>query len=89
VAGSPRSSDQRASTPPNKLLKVTGKSFSRAGGRDRHTGGVALAHAPGRIGTGNGRLGAIVSLVLGVTGLVLGPPRLGRERNAVAASGRC
>jgi len=35
-------------------------------------GGVALASSAGRIGTGNGRRGAIVALVLGPIGLVIG-----------------
>ena len=35
-------------------------------------GGLALARSAGRIGTGNGRRGAIVALVLGPTGLVIG-----------------
>jgi Family of unknown function (DUF6223) len=35
-------------------------------------GGLALARSAGRIGTGNGRRGAIVALVLGPIGLVIG-----------------
>ena len=35
-------------------------------------GGLALASSAGRIGTGNGRRGAIVALVLGPIGLVIG-----------------
>ena len=35
-------------------------------------GGLALARSGGRIGTGNGRRGAIVALVLGPIGLVIG-----------------
>jgi hypothetical protein len=35
-------------------------------------GGLALARSAGRIGTGNGRRGAIVALVLGPMGLVIG-----------------
>lgn len=35
-------------------------------------GGLALAGSVGRIGTGNGRRGAIVALVLGPIGLVIG-----------------
>ena len=44
-------------------------------------GGLALARSAGRIGTGNGRRGAIVALVLGPIGLAIGgqwwpPPRV-------------
>jgi hypothetical protein len=35
-------------------------------------GGLALARSAGRIGTGNGRRGAIVALVMGPIGLVIG-----------------
>jgi hypothetical protein len=35
-------------------------------------GGLALARSAGRIGTGNGRRGAIVALVLGPIGVVIG-----------------
>jgi hypothetical protein len=35
-------------------------------------GGLALARSAGRIGTGNGRRGAIVALVLAPIGLVVG-----------------
>ena len=35
-------------------------------------GGLALARSAGRMGTGNGRRGAIVALVMGPTGLVIG-----------------
>ena len=35
-------------------------------------GGLALARSAGRIGTGNGRLGAIVALVVGLIGMALG-----------------
>ena len=35
-------------------------------------GGLALARSTGRIGTANGRRGAIVALVLGPIGLVIG-----------------
>lgn len=39
-----------------------------------------LARATGAIGTGSGRLGAIVALVLGITGMVLGAWALARSR---------
>ncbi len=44
-------------------------------------GGLALARSAGRIGTGNGRKGALVALVAGPTGMVIGglwwpPPRV-------------
>ena len=35
-------------------------------------GGLALRRSAGRMGTGNGRMGAIVALVAGLIGLVLG-----------------
>jgi hypothetical protein len=43
-------------------------------------GGLALSRSAGRIGTGSGRLGAIVALVLGLIGMVLGGLALSRSR---------
>jgi hypothetical protein len=40
-------------------------------------GGLALARAAGRIGTGNGRTGAIAALVLGLIGTVFSVVHLG------------
>jgi hypothetical protein len=43
-------------------------------------GGLALARSAGRIGTGSGRGGAIVALVVGLIGMVLGGLALTRSR---------
>ena len=43
-------------------------------------GGLALARSAGRIGTGSGRLGAIVALVVGLIGIALGGLALARSR---------
>src|SRR5215203_4263253 len=45
-------------------------------------GGLALARSAGRIGTGNGRMGANVALVPGVIGMVLGRQALARSRRS-------
>lgn len=47
--------------------------------------GLHLATATGAIGTGSGRAGAIVALVLGLIGIVLGG--LARARGRRAADG--
>ena len=46
-------------------------------------GGQALARSAGRIGTGNGVVGAFVALVLGVIGVVIGRLALARSRRSV------
>jgi hypothetical protein len=45
-------------------------------------GGLVLATADGGPGTGNGVVGAIVALVLGVIGMVLGRQALTRSRRS-------
>jgi hypothetical protein len=45
-------------------------------------GGLVLATADGGPGTGNGVVGAIVALVLGVIGMVLGRQALARSRRS-------
>jgi hypothetical protein len=48
--------------------------------------GMHLARATGAIGTGSGRLGAIVALVLGLIGTVLGWLALARSRRNASGS---
>ena len=43
-------------------------------------GGLALARSAGRIGIGNGRMGAIMSLVAGLIAMALGGLALARSR---------
>jgi Family of unknown function (DUF6223) len=43
-------------------------------------GGLALARPASRIGTGSGRLGAIVALVVGLIAVLLGGLALARSR---------
>ena len=48
-------------------------------------GGVHAANAAGGLGTGNGLAGAVLALVLGLSGLVLGALSLARSRRAANA----
>jgi hypothetical protein len=49
-------------------------------------GGVHAANAAGGFGTGNGLAGAVLAVVLGLGGLVLGALSLARSRRAASAS---
>ena len=49
-------------------------------------GGVHAVNAAGGLGTGNGLAGAVLALVLGLSGLVLGALSLARSRRAANAS---
>jgi hypothetical protein len=52
-----------------RLLSAVGALVALGG---MAVGGLALARSAGRIGSGNGKKGAIVALVAGVIGIVLG-----------------
>ena len=69
----PRSADQTAASvyalTPERLAAPVAAVVGLIGAV---IGGLALARSAGRIGTGNGRRGAIVALVLGPIGLVIG-----------------
>ena len=49
-------------------------------------GGLHAANAAGGLGTGNGLAGAVLAVVLGLSGLVLGALSLARSRRAASAS---
>ena len=51
-------------------------------------GGLALARSAGRIGTGNGRAGGIVALILGLIGIVLSVVHLGTSTGFGTGGGR-
>ncbi|WP_239767219.1 DUF6223 family protein [Streptomyces sp. CL12-4] len=47
-------------------------------------GGIALAAADGGVGNGSGTGGAVVAMVVGLAGVVVGALALSRARRAVA-----
>jgi hypothetical protein len=49
-------------------------------------GGLHAANAAGGLGTGNGLAGAVLAVVLGLSGVVLGALGLARSRRAAGAS---
>lgn len=69
VEAEPLVAGQASGLTTGRLLSAVGALVALAG---MVIGGLALARSGGRIGSGNGKKGAIVALVAGVIGIVLG-----------------